>query len=161
MDSCSYWIVIASKDHVQKGVLGGFMQACHGKAASLRRLHPSDWVIYYSPKQMFEGEEKCQAFTAIGRVVGDSVYSCNMGNGFVPYRRDVEFLDCNEVSIIPLIPNLHFIKNKRNWGYIFRYGLLEIQKPDFELIHCQMRQTQEKIEVVSVELATQDNGISI
>jgi EVE domain len=73
MDSHKYWIVVASKNHVQNGVLGGFMQACHGKASPLRRLQPDDLVIYYSPKQIFEGEEKCQAFTAIGRVVEDSV----------------------------------------------------------------------------------------
>ncbi|BAZ15568.1 hypothetical protein NIES4071_74400 [Calothrix sp. NIES-4071] len=64
-----------------------------------------------------------------------------MGNGFTPYRRSVEFFDCNEVSIIPLIPNLHFIKNKLCWGYVFQYGLLEIQQPDFEFIHSQMCQT--------------------
>jgi predicted RNA-binding protein len=85
----------------------------------------------------------------------------NMGNGFVPFRRDVEFFDCNETSIIPLIPNLDFIKNKRNWGYVFRFGLLEIQQSDFELIHSHIRPTIEKIEVVSVELATQDDGISV
>lgn len=138
MDSSRYWIIVASKNHVQKGVSGGFMQACHGKASPLRRLRLFDWVIYYSPKQIFEGEEKCQAFTALGRVVGDSVYCCDMGNGFVPRSRDVEFFDCNEVSIIPLIPNLHFIKNKRNWGYVFRYGAKEIKQPDFDLIHSQM-----------------------
>lgn len=71
-------------------------------------------------------------------MVGDSVYSCDMGNDFVPFLQDVEFFDCNEISIIPLIPNLRFIKNKRNWGYVFRYGLLEIQQADFDLIHSQM-----------------------
>ncbi|TWH40948.1 LOW QUALITY PROTEIN: EVE domain-containing protein [Dulcicalothrix desertica PCC 7102] len=138
MDSHKYWIVVASKNHVQNGVLGSFMQACHGKASPLRRLQPDDLVIYYSPKQIFEGEEKCQAFTAIGRVVENSVNMSDMNNGFMPFRRSVEFFDCNEVSIIPLIPNLHFIKNKRNWGYVFRYGLFEIQQPDFDLIHSQM-----------------------
>jgi hypothetical protein len=27
----------------------GFMQVSHGKAAPLRRIHPGDWVVYYSP----------------------------------------------------------------------------------------------------------------
>ncbi len=27
------WIVVASADHVGRGRAGGFMQACHGKAA--------------------------------------------------------------------------------------------------------------------------------
>lgn len=73
----------------------------------------------------------------------------------------MEFFDCNEISIIPLIPNLHFIKNKLYWGYTFRYGAFEIQQFDFELIRSQMCPIKEKIEVVSVELATQDDGISV
>ncbi len=67
-------------------------------------------------------------------MVEESVYPCDMNNGFMPFRRSVEFFDCNEVSIIPLIANLHFIKNKRNWGYVFRYGLFEIEQLDFDLI---------------------------
>ena len=61
-----------------------------------------------------------------------------MDNGFVPFRRDVDFLNCTEVPISPLIPNLTFIQNKKNWGYIFRLGLFEIQNDDFDLISSQM-----------------------
>lgn len=57
MDSSRYWIIVASKNHVQKGVSSGFMQACHGKASPLRRLRLFDWVIYYSPKKIFEGKK--------------------------------------------------------------------------------------------------------
>lgn len=31
------WIIVASKDHLQRGIEGGFIQASHGKAASLNR----------------------------------------------------------------------------------------------------------------------------
>ncbi|MGG1220830.1 EVE domain-containing protein, partial [Priestia endophytica] len=28
-----YWVGVASRDHVMKGVQGGFAQLCHGKEA--------------------------------------------------------------------------------------------------------------------------------
>ncbi len=29
------WIAVASADHVRRGLAGGFMQVCHGKAAAV------------------------------------------------------------------------------------------------------------------------------
>ncbi len=43
-----YWIMVASKDYVEKGIESNFMQACHGKAALLQRLTINHRVIYYS-----------------------------------------------------------------------------------------------------------------
>lgn len=83
-------------------------------------------MIDYFPKLEFGGKEKCQAFTAIGRVIGKEIYDYDMGNGFIPFRRDIQFFDGCEVSILPLIPHLNFIQNKGYWGYIFRFGLWEI-----------------------------------
>ncbi len=37
-----YWIVVASKDHVARGVEAGIAQACHGKRAPLQRMQPDD-----------------------------------------------------------------------------------------------------------------------
>ena len=89
-------------------------------------------------REPFRVNKKCLAFTAIGKVTGKTVYPFKMDNGFIPFRRDVNFLTCTEVSILPLIPNLTFIQDKKNWGYIFRLGLFEIQKNDFDLISSQM-----------------------
>jgi EVE domain len=75
------------------------MQACHGKASPLKELKVNDWVIYYSPKLEFGNQEKCQAFTAIGRVIGESVYAYDMGNGFIPFRRKIQFFECCEAPI--------------------------------------------------------------
>ena len=146
---------MASIDYVQKVIHGNFMQACHGKAAPLQRLKIDDGVIYYSLKLKFGSDKKCQAFTAIDRIVGESVYANDIGNGFIPFRGNVEYLVCSQVMITPLIQNLRFIKNKHNWGYIFRFGTIKIQQPHFELISSQMLPNSDKIEVVSVELATQ------
>jgi len=34
----------------------------------------------------------------------------------------------------PLIDGFSFIKDKTHWGYMFRFGLFQIPKSDFELI---------------------------
>lgn len=84
-----YWLGVASKDHVQIGVEGGFCQLCHGKKAPLTRMQRGDYILYYSPKQAFQSAEPCQAITACGVVTGDDVYQHEMFSGFIPYRRDI------------------------------------------------------------------------
>jgi len=146
MENIKYWIIVASNDHVQRGVAEGFCQACHGKSNPLKRMNPDDWVIFYSPKTEFKGNERYQSFSAIGRVKPGSVYQGNMGGGFKPYRRDVAFLECNQVPIHPLIPDLSFIKNKQSWGYMFRFGFFEIPKDDFDLISSLMLSEHQEAE---------------
>ncbi|HEX5338356.1 MAG TPA: EVE domain-containing protein [Gallionella sp.] len=133
-----YWIGVASKEHVKTGVAGGFSQLCHGKAQPLKRMAVGDGLIYYSAKEKFGADTPCQQFTAIGVVVGSEVYPFEMFPGFVPYRRDIRFFDASDAPIRPLIERLSFIRDKRHWGYAFRYGHLEISRTDFELIATEM-----------------------
>jgi predicted RNA-binding protein len=137
-----YWIIIASRDHVQTGVAGGFAQANHGKSSPLKRMRPGDWVIYYSSKERFGEDEKCQRFTAIGQVKPGEVYTGSMGEGWTPNRRDVDYKSCAEASILPLIPTLLFIKDKQRWGAPFRFGMLEIDQDDFQLIARRMLKSE-------------------
>lgn len=127
----SYWIGVVSASHVQQGVRGGFAQLCHGKSASLRRMKPGDWLVYYSPRTEMRGGEPLQAFTAIGRVADDHVYRFAMSTTFVPFRRNIEYVPCREARIAELIDRLHLTRGKRNWGYPFRTGLFEIDREDF------------------------------
>ena len=136
-----YWIGVASKDHVVAGVEGGFCQLCHGKSNPLKRLTPGDWIVYYSPRTVRNSGEVLQAFTAIGQIIEGESYPFDMSNGFVPYRRDVRFLLAEEVPIRLLLDNLSFIKNKKSWGYVFRFGLLEIPSSDFQSIAMAMEIT--------------------
>lgn len=138
MSAERYWIAVVSKDHTMRGVVGGFMQVCHGKEAPLKRMRPNDWVIFYSPKLSMNGDEKCQSFTAIGRVANERVYQFQMAEDFIPHRRDVNFYQCDEVSILPMIDELSFIQNKKSWGYPFRFGFLEITESDFNKICVKM-----------------------
>lgn len=133
-----YWIVVVSKEHIARGVAGGFMQANHGKPGPLKRMSVSDWVVCYSPKQSYSGNEMCQAFTAIGQVADDNVYQYKMADDFIPYRRNIDYCKCAETPIAPLIEHLDFIKNKAAWGYQFRFGFFEIPGHDFELIKSVM-----------------------
>jgi hypothetical protein len=133
-----YWIVVASKDHLQRGIAGGFIQANHGKAAPLKRMQPGDWVLFYSPKVEYDRPEKLQRFTAICRVADDEIYQHDMGGGFVPFRRAVTFVPAQDVSILPLIADLSFIKDKTHWGAPFRFGTLEIPEVDFRVIASKM-----------------------
>lgn len=117
-----------------RGVAGGFTQANHGKPTVLRRLKQGDWIVFYSPKTSYLDGEPLQAFTAIGQVKDEDLYQFEMTPDFVPWRRNVEFHDCVEMPIRPMIDDLSFIKNKQSWGFMFRFGLFEIPKQDFELI---------------------------
>jgi len=133
-----YWITVASKDHIARGVAGGFMQANHGKQAALKRVHAGDWVLFYSPKQTMNGTEPCKAFMAIGQAVDEEIYQHKMSDDFIPWRRNVKFYNSTETPITPLVDELDFIPNKKSWGYAFRFGFLEIPAQDFERIKAQM-----------------------
>jgi predicted RNA-binding protein len=129
-----YWIVVASKDHVDLGKTLGVVQANHGKASGLRRMSAGDYVIFYSSKTDFEKKDPYKKFTAVAKVKEGDVYKGHMSSGSEPYRRDVEFIPSGEADIIPLIPRLTFIRKKESWGFVFRFGLFEIPREDFETI---------------------------
>ncbi|PJD92943.1 MAG: EVE domain-containing protein [Legionella sp.] len=133
------WMVVASAAHVRHGRAQGFMQVCHGKGGPLRRLRPNDRVVYYSPTVTFRGQDKLQSFTAIGQVTEREPYQVDMGNGFCPFRRDMRWFESEEAAILPLLNQLDFTKNKKNWGYQFRFGLLELSEHDMQQISMAMR----------------------
>ena len=128
-----HWIGVASRDHVQRGVAGGFAQLGHGKRNGLARLGIGDWIAYYSPRTQLEGGDPVQAFTAIGRVTGE-VFQVSL-EGFCPFRRDVAFVaHAKDASIKPLIAKLSFIKDPQRWGYPLMRGQLEVSAADAQLI---------------------------
>lgn len=129
-----YWIAVASAEHVRRGRAAGFMQVNHGKAAPLRRVRPGDGIIYYSPTTIMGEKDGLQAFTAIGTVREGEPYEGDMGGGFTPFRRDVEWERAEETSIKPLLDRLEFTTGRSNWGYQLRFGLLSISAADFALI---------------------------
>lgn len=133
-----YWIAVASKEHVMRGVQGGFCQVCHGKAGPLKRMSGEDWIVYYSPTIQFGVKSPCQAFTAIGQVEEGEPYEFQMSPDFIPYRRDIKFIEAQETSILPLIDQLDFIQDKKRWGFPFRWGCFAISEEDFRRIASAM-----------------------
>lgn len=133
-----FWIAVASREHVLKGAAGRFCQVCHGKLGPLQRMKPGDWVVYYSPVEIFGEKTACRKFTALGQIENTEPYPYQMSEDFIPWRRDVTFYTAKEVAIEPLIDTLSFIKDKRHWGFPFRWGLFEVPKKDFAFIAAQM-----------------------
>ena len=138
MSTRKFWIAAISKEHTQRGINDNFIQVCHGKQAPLKRMKKGDYLLVYSSKITMEGNEKCQAFTAVGKVSDDAIYQFEMTENFKPFRRNIQFLKCQEISIIPLIDALEFIENKKSWGYPFRFGFFEIKENDFNFITSKM-----------------------
>jgi EVE domain len=129
-----YWIGVAAENHIARGKAGGFMQVNHGKEAPLKRIQPGDIVAYYSPVREFDGKESLKAFTALGVVKSGRPYQGDMGEGFMPFRRDVDWFEATSAPIAPMLHHLSFTKGQTHWGYKFRFGLFEISEPDMTLI---------------------------
>jgi hypothetical protein len=132
------WIAVASADHVRRGRAAGFMQVSHGRESPLRRVQPGDRVAYYSPTEALGGTDKCRAFTALGIVREGQPYAGDMGGGFRPFRRDVDWLEGRDAPIEPLLATLDFAAGKRNWGYQLRFGLFAVSDHDIRAIAAAM-----------------------
>jgi hypothetical protein len=128
------WIVVACLDHARIGLAGGFVQACHGKAAPLRRLRRGDRVICYAPATALHGTDRLRAFVALGRARGGAPYQADMGQGCRPFRCDIDWLPARVAPIVPLLDRLSFTRGKRNWGYRFRLGCFAIGDDDADTI---------------------------
>jgi hypothetical protein len=129
------WIAVACADHVAFGVTGGFMQVCHGKAAPLRRMRPGDYVAYYSSTESFGVRRSLQAFTAIGVIRDSDPYCFDMGAGFQPWRRNVDWLVSQPANIRPLLGKLEFTAGRGSaWGFPLRFGVLAVSDADMTVI---------------------------
>jgi hypothetical protein len=117
-----YWINTVSVDHVRAGVEGGFTQANHGRPTRLRQLARGDLVVFYSPRTRYPDPEPLQRFTALGRVVDDAPYQAEMIPTVRPWRRRVQFIECQEAPIQHLIGELTFIKDRTRRASSFDGG---------------------------------------
>lgn len=132
------WINTVSRDHVELGVRGRFTQANHGKPAMLRRMARGNWIVFYSPRTGYPDGPPLQAFTAIGRIADDAPYLDPAAPDVERWRRNVDFLDCEETPIRPLLEHLDFIEDKARWGYKFRFGVFRIGDDDLHVIRSAM-----------------------
>jgi hypothetical protein len=136
------WIAVASAEHARRGCeepSRGFMQVCHGKCAPLKRVQPGDRVAYYAPAVTMGGKDRLQSFVSIGIVQPGEPYAFDMGDGFVPFRRNVAYVPAQEAPITPLLDHFDFVENRMRWGYKFRFGLFMVTESDMRLIANAMR----------------------
>ncbi|MDR6971531.1 EVE domain-containing protein [Leifsonia shinshuensis] len=142
-----YWLGVVQLDHVLRGVAGGFAQVNHGARAPLERMGPADGFVYYSPRVSYPDGEPLKQFTAVGRIADDAVVQVTQGpamsgpaSDFRPWRRRVEWdHDAVATPIRPLLGALDFTRDRPDWGYQLRRGVIELTRHDFELIRRQMR----------------------
>ena len=129
-----YWIVVASKDHVMHGRSLGILQAGHGRRSAISRMHPGDGIVCYSPRKEYEGHEQLKAFTALAFIEDEEIWQAEEPGGFRPFRRRARYLATKNAPAGPLINDLTFIRNKKAWGYVMRFGVIEIPEEDFHRI---------------------------
>jgi hypothetical protein len=134
-----YWLGVVQRDHVLRGVAGGFAQVGHGARAPLAAMRGSDGFVFYSPRSSSPDGERLQQFTAVGRIADDEVYQVASGD-VRPWRRRVDWdRDAVAAPIRPLLRSLDFTRGRSDWGCQLRRGAIELSRHDFELIRRQMR----------------------
>lgn len=139
MSDEKFWVVTVSADHAARGRDSGIIQACHGKSAPLKRMKPGDGVVIYSPRDAYVNGKSIMAFTAIGRINAQEPYVFDMGGGFAPWRRGVDWQpNAQSAPIRPLLDRLELTRGLKSWGMVFRYGLSPLTRPDFAIIARQM-----------------------
>jgi EVE domain len=134
-----YWVGVASADHVQAAVAGGFVQLGHGKSSPVLRLKPGDLMAFYSPRSQLQAGVPVQSFTAIGRVRDREPYLYPQTPSFSPTRRDVTYFKAQAAPIGPLLGELSFIHPGTNWGLPFRRGLIEMSEQDMRVVANAMK----------------------
>ena len=133
-----FWINTISREHVGSGVAGGFVQADHGAPTRLRWLRRDDWIVMYSPREGMRAGAAVQAFTALGVITDDKPYRVRLGPDVEPWRRRVRWQPCAAADVRPLLDDLTFVIDKKQWGYPFRRGLFRIDGTDFARIALTM-----------------------
>jgi hypothetical protein len=136
MNELRCWIAVASRDHVEAAVAGGYIEVNHGKAGPLERMRPGDRVAFYSPRTGAAQGEVLQAFTALGHVADAPLFQAAAAHQ--PFRRAVRWEGTSPAPVRPMLEHLEFVRNKRHWGAAFRFGYLRVGRDDFARIAAAM-----------------------
>ncbi|MDO1581514.1 EVE domain-containing protein [Rhizobium oryzicola] len=132
----TFWMGVASAQHVRGGCDGGFAQLGHGKHIAVKSLRKGDWIVYYSPREGIGEGAVVQAFTAIGRVRSDAPYRAEQAMNFNPYRVDVDYLkEAEPAPIKPLLERLRLTRDQgTHWGMVMRGPKRRLDEEDMRLI---------------------------
>ncbi len=83
--------MVASKDHVRKGVEWRFAQAGPRKKAQLQKLEKDDWVVSYSSKLKSDDTKPFRKFIAMGQLTDDEPFQVTVSVNFKPWLRKIGF----------------------------------------------------------------------
>ncbi|MFQ6547281.1 EVE domain-containing protein [Aestuariibius sp. 2305UL40-4] len=131
-----YFIGVAERAYVRAAVGEGVVLFSGGREAPVRNTAPGDKVIFYSPKDAHDGDP-LQAFTALGEITGNEVRlktDWPDHTGFEAHVRDCAYEDVQETPIQPLLEDLDFIEDSKNWGFYLQGGKREISAGDYQRI---------------------------
>ena len=133
----SYWLGVASRSHIQRGMSLGIAQIGHGKREGLAKMHRGDWIIYYAPRHELGDSTLLQHFVAIGEIEDDTVWQADEGD-FKPWRRRVQYRQpVQEVPVTDVRDALDLTQGA-NWGYQLRRGLIPLSAHDFATLSAAM-----------------------
>ena len=100
----------------------------------MKRLHPGDRILYYSPRTEMRAGQPLQAFTAVGEVLSGEPYQVKQSEQFQPFRRAVRYFAAREAPIRPLLPVLSLARGDVSWGQVMRRGTFQIDAADYQII---------------------------
>jgi len=137
----TFWLGVASAEHVRHGVSLGIAQIGHGKRGGLAKMQSGDGLAYYSPREsLTDPKPTLQAFTAIGYVPDDTIWQADEGD-FQPWRRRLAYVEGAAPVALDTIRDHLELTAQPNWGYSLRRGLIEISEHDFRVIEAEMTAT--------------------
>jgi hypothetical protein len=126
----NFFVLTASKDHIDIGKENGYIQQKHPHR--IEKLRQGDYVVLYAGKAIYGSKEPYQRLVAVCQAI-DGEYEKlprKDGKGCF-YRKKVNFLPFEEKEIRDLVPRLSFVKNKSHWGFYFMSGFIKIDEADF------------------------------
>ncbi len=134
----TFWLGVASAEHVRRGVSLGIAQIGHGQRGGLAKMQPGDGLAYYSPREsLADPKPTLRAFTAIGYVPDDTIWQADEGD-FQPWRRRLAYVEGAMPAPLVSVRNHLELTAQPNWGYSLRRGLIEISEHDFRVIEATM-----------------------
>src|SRR3989338_4849747 len=132
----SYFLLTASKDHLMKGIEHGFVQ--QKRPHRIEKIKQGDCVVFYASKENFgdkkgyqkilgwacaldDDYEEMDPKTMAASLREEDQFGCSSGTTF--YRKKMEMHPASSpIDLRPLLPRLHFVKNKKSWSFYFMSG---------------------------------------
>ena len=133
-----YWVGVVGAKHAETGFDRDICAFSHGKLQAVSRLTPGDRFAFYAPREGYREGDAVQAFVAAGTVGEGEPFETDF-DGFPAWVRSASYDIIARASVRPLLTELAFVSNPKNWGMAFRRSLFEITPEDFAKIEAAMR----------------------